>query len=158
MGLHHRHKQRVLTTIVMLIILFIAIDIFILLQPVLELEVAVLYAFTIAIGLTVVYQCYNYTHSHEHMTLVNTLTQIFLGTVLFIAAIIMLLLQAFARIDIINSYLSLSLLVIMLTFLSLGRFDEFLEREVQQKFPMGHAPAPKRDNPVKRMDFKHRRK
>src|SRR5687768_6948790 len=124
MALHHRHKQRVLTTIVTFIILFVAIDLFMVLYSVLPAEVALLYAFTVAIGLTVAYQCYNYRHSHEHLTLVNTLTQIFLGTILFIAAIIMLLLQTFAATDIIDSYLYLSLLVIVMTFLFLRRFDE----------------------------------
>lgn len=159
MALHHRHKQRMLTTIITLFILLVAVDVFIFLQPALPLEVAALYAFTVAIGLTVAYQCYNYRHSHEHITLVNTLTQIFLGTVLFIAAIIMLVLHAFFSIDIVDSYLYLSLLVIILTFLFLRHFDEFLEKEVQQKFPMGHAPAPKaKENPVKKMEFKHKRK
>lgn len=141
MALHHRHKQRILTTIVTLIIFIISIDVFIVLQRVLDLPSTLLYAFTVAIGLTTAYQCYNYRHSHEHTTLVNTLTQIFLGSVLFVSAIIMLLLQTFAGIDVLDSYLYMSILVIIITFLFLKRFDEFLEREVQARFPM-NAPAP----------------
>jgi hypothetical protein len=157
MALHHRHKQRILTTIITLIIFIIAADVFIILQRVLDLPTTLLYAFTVAIGLTTAYQCYNYRHSHEHMTLVNTLTQIFLGSVLFVSAVIMLLLQAFLGIDILDSYLYMSILVIIITFLFLKRFDEFLEREVQDRFPMSAAPTP-RVNPTKKMEFKHKRK
>ena len=180
MAIHHRHKQRILTTITTLIIFTITVDVFIILSPALDLATALLYAFTVAIGLTVAYQCYNYRHSHEHLTLVNTLTQVFLGTILFAASVVMLLLQAFLNIDIIDSYLYLSLVVIILTFIFLKRFDAFLEREVQERFPMGHVPeprhatraeipqasvangkkkgfvAPVRENPVKHMKFKHK--
>lgn len=178
MAIHHRHKQRILTTITTLIIFTIAADVFIILSPALDLATSLLYAFTVAIGLTVAYQCYNYKHSHEHLTLVNTLTQVFLGTILFAASIVMLLLQAFLDIDIVDSYLYLSLVVIILTFIFLKRFDAFLEREVQERFPMGHVPEPKhttrteapqtssgkkkgfvapvRENPVKHMKFKHK--
>lgn len=160
MALHHRHKQRLLTTIITLIILIIAVDTFIILNPSFELETSLLFAFAVAIGLTTAYQCYNHRHSHEHATLVNTLTQIFLGTILFIATILILLLHALFQIDILDSYLYMSLAVILLTFIFLKRFDEFLEREVQQKFPMGNAPAPKahHENPAKHMHFKHKRK
>jgi hypothetical protein len=159
MALHHRHKQRILTTIVTLIIFIIAADTFIILNPVLELETSLLFAFAVAIGLTTAYQCYNYRHSHEHVTLVNTLTQIFMGTILFASAVIMLLLRAIFQIDVLNSYLYMSLIVIILIFIFLKRFDEFLEREVQGKFPMGKAPAPApKVNPVKNMQFKHKRK
>ena len=144
MVLHHRHKQRILTTIITLIIFFIALDVFVILTPVLTPETGLLYAFTVAIGLIVIYQTYNYRHSHEHITLVNTLTQIFLGTILFAICIIMLLLQAFFEIDIMTSYLILSLLVIVFTFVFLRRFDAFLEKETQSKFPMSQVPAPKR--------------
>ncbi|HIH24559.1 TPA: hypothetical protein HA251_05995, partial [Candidatus Woesearchaeota archaeon] len=65
MAIHHRHKQRILTTITTLIIFTIAVDVFIILSPALDLATALLYAFTVAIGLTVAYQCYNYRHSHE---------------------------------------------------------------------------------------------
>jgi hypothetical protein len=171
--MHHRHKQRILTTIVTLITLTIALDVYIVLAPVLDLTTALLYAFTVAIGLTVAYQCYNYRHSHEHITLVNTLTQIFLGTILFAASLVMLLLQAFLSIDILDSYLYLSVAVIVLTFIFLKRFDAFLEKEVQERFPMGLAPSPRplgmpskrkgfiasaRENPTKRMTFKHKAK
>jgi FlaA1/EpsC-like NDP-sugar epimerase len=155
MALHHRHKQRLLTTVILLIIFVVALDTYLILAPALTMETALLFAFTVAIGLTVAYQCYNYRHSHEHVTLVNTLTQIFLGTILFTAAVIMLLLQTFAGIDIIDSYLYLSLIVIFFTFLFLKRFDEFLEREAQVKFPMGHAPVPKA-GPVKKMTIQRR--
>jgi hypothetical protein len=157
MALHHRHKQRILTTIITLMIFIIAADTFIILQRILDLPTTLLYAFTVAIGLTTAYQCYNYRHSHEHTTLVNTLTQIFLGSVLFVSALIMLLLQAFIGIDILDSYLYMSLLVIVVTFLFLKRFDEFLEQEVQDHFPMSAAPAP-RTNPAHKMQFKHKRK
>lgn len=175
MVLHHRHKQRILTTIISLIVLFISIDVYLFLEPVIGMETALLYSFTVAIGLVVVYQCYNYRHSHEHLTLVNTLTQIFLGSVLFFSAVLMLVLQAIFGIDVLDSYLALSLIVIVLTFVFLKRFDAFLEREVSAKFPMGDAPSPKarivshdakhdvkhdlkpaRTNPVKNMNFKHR--
>lgn len=157
MALHHRHKQRILTTLITLIIFIIAADVFIILQKTLDLQTTLLYAFTVAVGLTTAYQCYNYRHSHEHITLVNTLTQIFLGSILFVSAILMLLLQLFFGIDILDSYLYMSLLVILITFLFLKRFDRFLEREVQEHFPMGRVPAPK-ENPVKKMQFQHKRK
>jgi hypothetical protein len=180
--LHHRHKQRLLTTIVSLIVLSVAVDVFIFLMPILPLEVCLLYSFTVAIGLVTAYQCYNYRHSHEHLTLVNTLTQIFLGTILFVASIIILVLYALTGMDIINALLILSVIVVIITFLFLKRFDEFLEREVQGKFPMGVAPSPhhgssphtapshaasshhriaaaippSRENPVKHMTFTHK--
>jgi hypothetical protein len=175
MAIHHRHKQRILTTIITLIILTIALDVFIILSPVLDPATTLLYAFTVAIGLTVAYQCYNYRHSHEHITLVNTLTQIFLGSILFVACLIMLALQTFYSIDILDSYLYLSVIVIIFTFVFLKRFDTFLEKEVQERFPMGQAPspgaqkqffpqkdgkrgfiAPAKENPTKHMTFKHR--
>ena len=155
MALHHRHKQRLLTTIILLMIFVVALDTFLILEPVLPIETSLLFAFCVAIGLTVAYQCYNYRHSHEHITLVNTLTQIFLGTVLFVAAVIILLLQAFAGIEMVDSYLYLSLAVILLIFIFLKRFDEFLEREVQARFPMGHAPAPKA-GPIKKIAIQRR--
>ncbi len=144
MGLHHRHKQRILTTIITLIIFVIGIDVYLILSPILDLPTALLYAFTVTIGLTVIYQSYNYRHSHEHTTLVNTLTQIFLGTVLFTTCVIMLLLQSIFLIDIINSYLVLSIITILFTFIFLKKFDRFLEDEVTKKFPMGHIPVPKK--------------
>jgi|GEM_PF-3605662 len=183
MVLHHRHKQRILTTITTLVIFTIALDVFLFLQPILDLQTALLYAFTVAIGLVTAYQCYNYRHSHEHLTLVNTLTQIFLGTVLFASALTMLFLQAFFDIDILDSYLYLSVLVILLTFIFLKSFDTFLESEVKDRFPMSEVPTPKsesatgrlrsevkvtltpqkkathavkRENPAKTMKFKHR--
>jgi hypothetical protein len=144
MALHHRHKQRILTTIITLIILIIGVDVYLILSPMLDLATALLYAFTVVIGLTVVYQSYNYRHSHEHTTLVNTLTQIFLGTILFTTCMLMLLLQAIFSIDIIDSYLILSIITILFTFIFLKKFDRFLEEEVTKKFPMGHVPIPKK--------------
>jgi hypothetical protein len=144
MVLHHRHKQRILTTIVMLIAFLIAIDAYIILSPVLEMEVALLFSFAVAIGIITAYQCYNYRHSHEHITLVNTLTQIFMGTILFASAVLILVLHTMFGWDVLNSYILLSVLVIALTFLFLKQFDQFLEREVQRIAPMGNAPSPRR--------------
>jgi hypothetical protein len=146
--LHHRHKQRILTTVATLIAFVIGVDAFIILQPIVEMSIALLFSFAAAIGVVTAYQCYNYRHSHEHLTLVNTLTQIFMGTVLFAGAILILLLQAFFGMEVTDSYLVLSLLVIFLTFLSLRGFDEFLEREVQQRFPMAAAPKPVAVKPI----------
>jgi hypothetical protein len=144
MALHHRHKQRILTTIVMLIAFLIAVDSYIILQPITEMSVALVFSFAVAIGIITAYQCYNHRHSHEHITLINTLTQIFMGTILFVSAIIILLLHAFFGFDVIDSYLALSVLVIILTFIFLKQFDQFLEKEVQKIVPMSTVPAPKR--------------
>ena len=144
MGLHHRHKQRLLTTITTLLILTLSADVFLILNPVLGLELGLLFAFTVAIGLTVAYQCYNYRHSHEHLTLVNTLTQVFLGSILFASSIIILILHLLFGLDVLDGYMYMSFLVIVLTFAFLKKFDEFLEFEVKQRFPMAAAPAPKK--------------
>jgi multisubunit Na+/H+ antiporter MnhB subunit len=150
MSLHHRHKQRILTTIALLSVFTLSLDVFLLLQPATGLDVSLLFAFTVAIGLITAYQCYNYRHSHEHLTAVNTLTQVFLGSVLFASCVLILILHAFFGVDIINSYISLSVIVVLLTFLLLRRFDEFLEREVGARFPMGQAPPPRNARKQKR--------
>lgn len=144
MTFHHRHKQRTLAMAAWIIIFTIAVDVFFMLKPILSDEVALLYAFAVAVGLTVAYQTYHYRHSHEHHVLVNTLTQIYLGAILFVSAVVMLLLHAFFGIDVIDSYLVLSLMVILLTFLSLGLFDMFLKQELKRKFPMSETPSPKK--------------
>jgi hypothetical protein len=143
MGLHHRHKQRILTTLVTLITLTIAVDTFIVLSPLLAQATALLYAFAVGIGIITAYECYGYRHSYERSTIINTLTQIFLGAVLFGCIVISLLLNVFLQMTAINSYLTLCTLVLLTTFLLLRKFDTFLQREVQQRFPMSVAPRPK---------------
>lgn len=144
MDLHHRHKQRILTTLITLITLVIGIDVYLILSPVLDPAIALLYSFTVVIGLSVVYQGYNYRHSHEYATLVNTLTQMYLGTVLFTTCTIMLIVQALFSLNIIDSYLILSIITILTTFIFLKEFDNFLAEEITKKFPMGHIPVPKK--------------
>ncbi len=141
MGLHHRHKQRVVTTLMLLMALALAADTFVIVARWASLDVALLCAFTIAIGITTAYQLYNRRYSHEHLTLVNTLTQAFLGSVLFASCILVLVLRLFVDIDIVGISLFLSLIVIVLTFAFLRKFDAYLESEVQSRFPMGHVPA-----------------
>ncbi|MDD9952789.1 MAG: hypothetical protein OXR66_00465 [Candidatus Woesearchaeota archaeon] len=144
MSLHHRHKQRVLTTLTTLITLTIAVDAFLILRGTIGMEPALLFSFAVAIGLTTAYQCYNYRHSHEHLTLVNTLTQVFLGSILFISCLVILLIHVFLGVNIIDMYLWLSVIVIALTFIFLKKFDEFLEYEVKHRFGKSKVPSPRK--------------
>ncbi len=140
---HHRHKQRTLSVIVFLLIFTVATDVYFILSPAYGLEAALLFAFTVAIGLTVTYQCYNYRHSHEHHVMLNTLTQIYLGTILFACCVLILLLHAFLGLDILDGYIILSLIVLLLTFLSLGHFEEWVTHHMGRKFKASTAPKPK---------------
>jgi predicted permease len=143
MGGHHRHKQKTLTGLITAFIFLLAMDAFFLLRGYFGNEFALLFAFTVAIGLTVVYQCYNYKHSHEHYVLVNTLSQMYLGILIFVCCTVMILLIFVTSLPVLDAYVILSFLVLLMVALLHSHFHDFIEREVSEKFPIGKAPKPK---------------
>jgi hypothetical protein len=133
MELGQRHRQRILTTIVTLCVFLFAFILFVLLSRLLSLEMSLILTFLVAITLLTVYQLYHYRFCHEHATLVNTLTQIYAGTILVVGILIMLILKLLLGIEYVTSYIILSAVVILLVFLTLGRYDEFLEEHVPRR-------------------------
>jgi len=132
-NLTQRHKQRILTTLVTVSVFLFSFIVFVLLSNLLSLEMSLVITFLVAITLLTIYQVYHYRFCHEHITLVNTLTQIYAGTILIAGILIMLILKLGLSIDFVTSYLILSLVVILLVFLTLRRYDEFLEEHVPRR-------------------------
>ena len=143
MALHHRHKHRILTTIVTLIAFVLSIDVFFFLEDALGLEISLLVTFAVGILFLTIYHLYAYEHCHEHATMVNNLTQIYFGAILLAGIIATFILRWLFEIEIINSYIILSLIVIGLVIITLKPFDQFLEGHLGTRFPM-HAPSPRK--------------
>lgn len=128
-----RHKQRILTTIVVLCVFLLSFIVFVLCSQVASLETTLVITFLIAILALTLYQSYNYRFCHERVTLVNTLTQIYFGVILIVSLLLMLLLQWLFSIEITTSYIILSAIVILFVFLTLQRYDAFLEEHVPRR-------------------------
>jgi len=146
MALHHRHKQRLLGTIVTLIAILLCLDVYLILSQYVSLELSLLLTFGVGILLLSLYHLYNYRHCHEHVTMINNLTQTYFGVVLLFSIILILLLRAVFLIEIVNAYIIMSVLVILLVFLTLGPYDRFLEEHLAVRFPTA-VPQPRRTEP-----------
>jgi hypothetical protein len=133
MNLSQRHKQRILTTIVTISTFLVGLLLFLALSASMSLEVTLIITFLVCIALLTGYQVHHYQYCHEHATLVNTLTQIYAGSILIAGILIMLLLKLILAIEFTTSYIILSLIIIVLVFLTLGKYDEFLEEHVPKR-------------------------
>lgn len=133
MALGQRHKQRILTTIVTASVFVLGVLLFFLLSQRLSLESTLVWTFLACIICLTGYQAYHYRFCHEHVTIVNTLTQIYAGAILSAGIVVMLLLKALLGIDIVTSYIILSATIILLVFLTVGTYDEFLETHVPKR-------------------------
>lgn len=133
MSLGQRHKQRLLTTIVTVNVFLACFLLFFLLSRAIDLEMTLILTFLAGIVMLTGYQVHHYRYCHEHTTIVNTLTQIYAGTILTIALLLILLLRWLFGVEVGTSYIILSAIVILLVFLTLGRYDEFLESHVPHR-------------------------
>lgn len=135
---HHRHKQRILTTIVSLITFVICADFFLLLRG--SPETKLLLTFGLAMILLTLYHWYNYRHCHEHITMINNLTQIYLALVVIVSMILIFILRAIFSL---NTFIWFSVIVVVLTLSTQNHLDAFLENHILKRFPMA-VPAKKR--------------
>lgn len=140
--MHYRHKNRLLTTIVTGITFLLVLVLFFILNATMSTEITLLVTFGVGIFLLTIYHFYLYEHCHEHTTMINNLTQIYFGAILIMAILIMLVLRLFFSIELVDSYIILSLIVLGTVFLTLGPYDRFLEEHIGRRFPM-NAPAHK---------------
>lgn len=142
MALHHRHKHRILTTIVTLIAVVLSINVFFLVGGQ-NLESALLITFGAGIFFLTLYHLYAYEHCHERLTMINNLTQIYFGAILLLSIVFIFLLRWLFNVAIIDSYLIMSGIVLVTVFLTLGSYDRFLEDHVGKRFPV-KAPSPRK--------------
>lgn len=142
MKMHYRHKNRILTTIVTGITFLLVLVLFFILNATMSTEITLLVTFGVGIFLLTIYHFYLYEHCHEHTTMINNLTQIYFGVILLVAIAMMLLLRLVFSVELIDSYIILSLIVLATVFLTLGPYDRFLEEHIGKRFPM-NAPVKK---------------
>ncbi len=139
--MHYRHKNRILTTIVTGITFLLVLVLFFILNATMSTEITLLITFGVGVLLLTLYHFYLYEHCHEHTTMINNLTQIYFGVILIAAIVFMLLLRLFFSVELVDSYIILSLIVLGTVFLTLGPYDRFLEEHIGKRFPMN---APKK--------------
>ena len=149
MKLHYRHKNRLLTTIFTAIALLLCFNIYFILVQFMTLEMSLILTFATGILVLTLYHLYVYEHCHEHITMINNLTQVYFGVVLLVSLFAMLLLRWVFGVDLVTSYIVLSLLVIGTIFLTLGPYDRFLESHIGGRFPMD-APQPTHHHTTKK--------
>ena len=125
-----RDKQhRIQATIVLIISIFIAYYLFIVLSRSRSSEISALIAFSAGILLVVGYQLYNFKNLKHKLTKVNSLTQVWLG-LLFVAAAIFVLILNSSGVEFSTAMMWMSGTVLALLFLSIKKFDEFLEKKI----------------------------
>lgn len=92
-------------------------------------EISALIAFSIGMFMNTSYLLFNFRSLKHKDTKLNTSTQIWFGIVVIIASLVALLLIGFGM-EFSTALILMSGIVITLLYLSIERFDEFLEKSV----------------------------
>ncbi len=126
-------KERIITTIVLVVSLIVAGFIFILLNSRFSTEMALLVALPLGILINIVYLLAFYEETHDKKKKVNTLTQIWAGCVIIVASIIVGILHAIFNIEIGTLLIYLTVVVLILIFVSIKKYDNYLETRLAVK-------------------------
>jgi hypothetical protein len=139
---HHRHKQRALTAILLAIGLVAAADTYVVLNPLWGPGFTLLFSLVVATVVVTAFETYNRTHCHERATLHGALTQVYLGTVVIAAGIVTLFVWAAYPIELAHAYLLFSALLLIILLASVKHFRIALAKEVDVEFPIKGMPKP----------------
>ena len=124
-------KHRIMSTAVLLISIALSVGIFFLfLMAGFSSEVSGLIAFSIAISINIIYQYAYFFHMEEDITKVNALTQVWFGVIIIFSCSLILILHVFFGVGFENALIFMSALVITTIFLTIKKFDEYIESKV----------------------------
>lgn len=122
-------EHRVLATVVLVLGVVLAYLIFNLLRKTRSTEVSAIIAFSAGILIVVGYQLFNFKNLQHKTTKINSLTQIWLGLMLVVASIFILILSA-SGMEFGTALMWMAGIVLAMLFLSIKKFDEFLEKKI----------------------------
>jgi hypothetical protein len=122
-------EHRILATVVLLLSVLFSYIMFTILNKTRSTEISAVIAFSAGILVVVGYQLFNFKNLQHKTTKINSLTQIWLGLMLVVACIFVLILAA-AGVEFSTALLWMCGIVLAMLFLSIKKFDEFLEHRI----------------------------
>ena len=134
-------KERIITTIVLIVSLVVAGLIFTLLNTRFSAEAALLVALPLGILINVVYLLAFYEESHDAKKKINTLTQIWAGIIIIASSVIVGIIRLIFEVDISTLLICLTAAVLILIFASIRRYDRFLESRISRAEKRVSRPA-----------------
>lgn len=131
-GVTHTHpKHRVLITFVLLLSLLLTFKVFMSLNAIYGMAPAFLFSLAFGLLINVLYQFYHFRHCKGRYTRINTLTQIWFGSIAILASIIALLIEGIFNLDIIDILLVYVAIVLVTIFVFIKHYDDFLEHHTK---------------------------
>ena len=126
-----RDKQhRIIATIVLVLSVCFVFYLFNVLSRTRSNEISALIAFSTGILIIVGYQLLNFKSLKHKVTKINSLTQVWLGLLFVVASIFVLILTS-KGVEFATALMWMSGAVLVMLFLSIKKFDEFLETKIK---------------------------
>ncbi len=92
---------------------------------------AVMASFTVGIGIVTAFVAYAYETAASERERINDLTQLYSGLILIVSSVVIFVLYSFTGIEIDLLFLLYSVTALTGVFLSIRRYDRFLEEHVE---------------------------
>jgi len=124
-------KHRIINTLMLVAALAFAMLIFNFLSTARSNEVSAVIAFCAGVLIVVVYQLFNYKKLEHKTSKINSMTQIWLGLLLVVSGITVLILNVSFLVEFSTALIWMSGIVLALMFLSIKKFDTYLEKEIK---------------------------
>ena len=120
--------HRIGMTIVVVVTFLLCIGLFYLLIQKFAEDISAVLSLIIGVLIVLSYLFYNYKNLSHDISRVNALTQIWLGLIIVVGSIISILIYLIFGVEFSNVLLIMSGIVIILLFLSVRKFDIYLEK------------------------------
>lgn len=144
--------HRIGTLIVLLLSFFVAIIIYMGLNPLIygpqNQEIAAIIAFSAGLFLNTSYLIFSFKNVEHDDTRLNVSTQIWFGLILIFASLVTLILIGFLEVAFSTALIWMSGVTLILLYVSIDKFDEYLEKEtghqIKQEIKEEKKAAPKK--------------